>query len=491
MPKRCIGIDIGRSHLRAVQVAKTSEGLCLERTFGVQMRRSTDSLPEILRSLTANHGFDRRADVAIALPHHLFFFADVEVDAAGLADLKDRNSAGLKDHFPIATEEVVSHVCSVMRFADGRHSVLVAATSVESLREELRLLEEGRMRPARADTPITAAHTAVLANHPESARGLAAVLYVDESTLSLAVTHDASILLVRNIPMVTPGDQDFPSFVRETAEIVAQEIEITWRRLFGNAPDAGMRLFLIASDNMTRRLARTIPEKINCRTIAVNPYATVRRGQGVDAEFPLCIAEGLAIRSLQGDPSDLINFLPAYHARTRPKLRLRKELAICGMLAGTAAAVWIIGLFLQLSSLESNYAALKRQSEEIFRRTVPTETNVVNPKVQLQQKLDSFHEDCQLYTCFSPGRPEPLAILYALSRHVPAGGELKLHDVLIAGDSVRVMGSCDSFAAWSRWQKHLERIPGLQVADPPNPKKDPDSGRVLFTVSLASTRERT
>jgi len=488
MPRRCIGIDIGRSHLRAVQILRTPEGFFLEKAFGVQTRRSTDSLPDILHALVAEHGFDRRAEVAVSLPHQAFFFADIETDDAGLQSLRAADISGLKNHFPILAEDIVAQVCSVLRFAGSKDSALVAATSCELLREELRLLGEGKIRPARVDTPVTAAHTAVLMNHPQSANGVALILYADESTLSLAVTHDQSILLVRNIPMLASANQDIGPFVQQMAEVVGQEIEITWRRLFDAGPHGGLRIFLIASHRMTELLVSSLQEKIDGQIIPVDPYVHVTRAAGVEAEFPVCIAEGLALRTLQPDRANPVDFLAAFNARTRPHLKMAKELPVCAALAAAAVVVWGIGLFLQLSSLESDYAGLKRKAEEVFRQTVPEEQNIVDPAAQLQQKLDSFRKDSELYTCFSPDRQAPLEILHALSRHTPTNGDLKLHDVLIAGGSVRIEGSCDSFATLSEWQQLLETIPGLRVVDIPSPKKDAGSGRVQFKISLSSTR---
>jgi hypothetical protein len=491
MPRKCIGIDIGRSYLRAVQIARTPGGFCLEKAFGVQTRRSTDSLPQILLALTRDHGFDRRADVAVSLPHHAFFFADVQIDEAGLEKVRAADTAGLKDHFPIPAEDIVAQVCSVLRFADSKDSALIAATSCALLREELRLVGEGRMKPARVDTPVTAAHTAVALNHPESASGIALILYADESTLSLTVTHDGRILLVRNIPMCAAPDENAESFAREVAEVVAQEIEITWKRLFHTAPDAGLRTFLIASDKMAVLLAPALQEKGPGQVIPVDPHRKIVRAAGVEPDFPICIAEGLAVRTLGPEEAGRIDFLTPYRLRTQPHMRLRREAAICGALAAAAVVVWTIGLFLQLSSLESDYARVKRQAVEVFRRVAPEEQSIVDPAAQLQQKLDSFRKESEMFTCLSPDRSAPLEILQALSQRTPVRGSLKLHDVLITGGSVRIMGSCDSFTTLSEWQRLLETTPGLQVVSIPNPKKDPDSGKVLFTISLSSTRSKT
>jgi Tfp pilus assembly protein PilN len=488
MPRRSIGIDIGRSHLRAVQIARTPEGFRLEKAFGIQTRRNTDSLPDIFRSLIHEHGFDRRADVAVSLPHHAFFFADIEMDDAGLERLRAADVDGLKDHFPIPAEDILAQVCSVLRFAGSKDSALVAATSSELLREELRLLEEGKLRPVRVDTPVTAVHAAVVTNHPESARGVALILYADESTLSLTVMHDGSILLVRNIPMLSSPDGNAESLAGPTAEVVSQEIEITWKRLFDTAPDASLRIFLVASPKTAELLASAIGEKIDGRILPVDSCASIARAEGVNADFPVCIAEGLALRTLQPDEANPINFLASYHTRTRPHVRMARELAVCAALIAAVAGVWVVGLFLQLSSLESRYAQLRTQAEEIFRQAVPEEKNIVDPVAQLQQKLDSCRKDAELFTSFRPDRMAPMEIFQALSQRAPAKGDLKLNYMLITGGTVRITGSCDSFVTLSEWQRLLETIPGLQVKDVPSPKKDAGSGKVQFTISLSSSK---
>jgi hypothetical protein len=359
------------------------------------------------------------------------------------------------------------------------------------LREELRPLSESRIKPTCIDTPITAAHATILANHPESAGGLAIILYVDPATLSLAVTHDGNILLVRNIPMLAASDQDAEVSAQQTADIVAQEIEITWRRLFGSNPDPGFRLFMIAPRARIAPLTSALQDKTGSQVIPVNPYARVARSEGLEADLPLCVAEGLTLRVLQPGNARPIDFLAAYQARTRPRLRIKKELTVCAGLAGAAVVVWLAGLFLQLSSLESSYGQLKRQTEEVFRQAVPEEENLVDPVAQLQQRLDALRKEGEDLTGPGSGYPSPLEILYALSRNTPATTGLELQEVLIAADSVRIKGTCDKFATFSAWQRSLETLPGLRIKDVPRPTKDALTGKVQFTVSLSSGGEKT
>lgn len=471
-------------------MAQTPEGLRLEKTLGTQVRRSTDSLSGILRCLTEEHGFDPRAEVAVSLPHHVFFFADVETDTAGLEKLRAGDTAGLNSYFPIPPEDLITQIGSVPPSIADKRSLLVAAVSCELLREQLNALGEAGVKPVRVDAPMIAAHTAITTNHPDATKGLAVVLYVDESTLSIAVTQDGSILLVRNLPMFSSDTQDTESLARQTAEVVAQEIEITWKRLFGKKPEPGLRLFLIASGPMTKLLAPAVGGKIDSRVVPVNPYADVAGSETPDADFSLCVAEGLALRILQPESTGRTDFLAAYRARTQPLVRPRRELAICSGLAAAAVLLWVVGLFLQLSSLETQYARLKSQEENVFRRVAPEEQTIVNPAAQLQQRLDALRKDCELFTCFNPGRPGPMEVLLTLSRQVPATGSLRLHDTLIAGGSVRITGNCDSFATFFEWQRLLENTPGLRLVDTPQPQRDSESQRVKFTVSLSTTEKK-
>ena len=158
---------------------------------------------------------------------------------------------------------------------------------------------------------------------------------------------------------------------------------------------------------------------------------------------------------------------------------------MCAALAAAAAVVWVAGLFLQLSSLDSSYGQLKKQTEEVFRAAVPEEENLVDPVAQLQQRLDALRKEGEVLTGLNAGGPSPLEILYALSRNTPATTGLKLQEIQITAESVRITGICDKFATLSEWQRLLETIPGLRVKDVPRPTKDA-RGKVQFTIYLST-----
>lgn len=487
MVKKSIGIDMSRFHLRAVQIVQTPQGPRIEKVFGKPTRRSTDSLVDLLRALTGRHGFDRRAEVTVCLPHHAVFFADLEVDEATLQALRVGDITNLRDDLPIAAEKAIVQICSTRRLPNGRYSALVATTSTDLLSEELALLDEGKIRVTRMETPITAAHAAVRFNHPESNDGLAVLLVVDETVLSLAVIQEGNLIMVRNIPLRIPHDSDMASVSRQVADLLGRELEITWRKLFGIEAQADVPVFLIAPEAIRESLAATIQGDLGCRAVPVDACAQVELDPRVPWTSPMCVAEGLALRRLLPHGSAHIDFLRAHAAQRQPALNARKELTLCGGLLAAMAVIWIGGMFLHLSGLESQYARLKTDLQEVFHHTLPDE-KCVNPTVQLQQKLDLLRDGDGMPASFRPGTRTPLEILTALSAHHPADGSVEFDDVLIAGDAVRVIGTCRSFAVLAEWQRTLQENSGFEIVEKPNPARDAKTDRVQFALSL-STRK--
>ncbi len=294
--------------------------------------------------------------------------------------------------------------------------------------------------------------------------------------------------MVRNIPVVLPRDHEPGTLAGEVTDVLSQEVEITWRKLFGTDPDEALRIFLVSPPRTAQFLAAAIEGEINCRTTVVNPYAHIEPPAGAEAGFATCVAEGLALRMLLPASSGKINFLTPYKTRTKPRVNVRRELKTCGALLTAIAIVGTVGLFLRLSHLESQYASAKAQERNVFRQTLPEEQNIVNPLAQLQQKIDTFRDESAMLTSFQPGRLTPLEVLQTLSTHCPTDGSIVIDDLLIAADSVRVTGNCDSFATLSDWQRVLEEIPGFDIVDRPNQKKDVQTGKVLFSLSLSARR---
>jgi len=485
MVKRCIGIDIGSSHLHAVQLSRTNGQVHLEKVFNTPMRRRKDSPSNILKTLISQQGFDRRADVAISMPNDAVFFRCVQTDSADAEQMREPGRLALEHNFPIKPDEIITQECSRRQLPEEKCSVLIAAAAETSLRERLNLFTGTRIHPKLVETAIFAVHSTIVVNHPEVSRGIAIIAYIDESYLTLAVTRENNILIVRNIPVVSSSENNIDDVHEQLAELLSREVEITWQRVFGVEIEQGCKIYVAAADKICEALKAIVEENLNCQIAVVDPYAKVKKPQEHKSDAPACVAEGLALRLLAPEKTKGINFLEADNNNIKPTLDLKKELVTCAILAAAIAAVSLSGLFVRLSHLETKYTQVKNEIREIFQRTLPEETNIVNPLAQLEQKLQSLRRNYTLFSSVSTAELGPFEVLHAITTSIPPEANININSMLITTESVRLTGISQSFESVYNWQRSLEKVQSFSDTDVQNIKREPESQLVHFTMSIS------
>jgi len=484
MVKRCIGIDIGCSYLHAVQIARGEEGLRIEKVFSCQHRRSTDLLPDILKSLLRQHGFDSRSAVATALPQDTVFYRNLETDAAGLERIRQRDSSAFEQYFPIPPGQIVAQPHSYRQLSEGRYCVLAAAVSRELVRQRCGLLAEAKLHPDLVDASIFAIRAAVAVNHPEVTAGRAIIAYMDNSHLTLAVTEGNNVPIVRNLRLACQFDGGVGSAENQIAQILSREAAISWRKVFCCEIEQDSRLYVATGSGVSTDLKTALEEQMPCRIICVDPYAKVERSSDCQANGAICLAEGLALRVLVPEKTEGVNFLEADDPAAEPPLNLKKELRIFTVLAVAIAALLLVGLRARLFYMERNYARLKSQIAEVFHSALPDEKTIVNPLAQLEQRMQSFQKDYQLFASFHATTLAPLNVLQKVTTSMPSQGVFTVDDLLVTPSSVRVSGTCTSFESVYQWQEVLQKVPGFALVDV-DAQKEPQSGAVSFSIVIS------
>jgi Tfp pilus assembly PilM family ATPase/Tfp pilus assembly protein PilN len=482
MVKRCIGIDIGSSYLRAVQILHRGKEFYIEKVFSAQTRRTTDSPADIIRSLVRQYAFDRRANVALSMPHNAVFFRNLETDSVSDGRIHSLDSSALEHDFPIQPDEIVAQVCSYRRLPGEKYSVLTAAVPRKLLHERLNILAGARMHPALVDAAIFAIHSTVAINHPEIMTGQAIIAYVNESYLTLAVTQNNNILIVRNIPIISPSGSNTVSVQERIMEVLLNEVQITWRKVFNEEIGQNSKIYLVSETSTFDGLETLLEENLQCQAIVVDPYAKIKNPQNFNGDAGICVAEGLALRALAPEATTGINFLNADNTDIKLALNLRREFAIFAALAAAIAVVSLIGLFIRLSHLETKYSHVKNEIRDIFQQTLPEEKNIVNPLVQLEQKLQSLRKDYTLLGSVSGAGVGPVEILHTISKSIPSGANINIDNMLISTGSVRLTGNSKSFESIYNWQRLLEKNPLFSTVDVQDIRREPESGLVHFTI---------
>jgi Tfp pilus assembly protein PilN len=482
MLKRCIGIDIGSSHLRAVQILLKGEEFCIEKVFSMRTRRATDSPADIIRSLVRQYAFDRRADVALSMPDGTVFFRNLETDSAGVEQINNFNSSALEHDFPIQPDEIIAQVCSYNRLPDNKYSVLTVAVPRKLLHERISILAGARMHPALVDAAIFAVHSTITLNHPEITAGRAIIIYFNESYLTLAVTQNNNILIVRNIPIIPRSSSDTDSLQERIANVLPYEAQITWQKVFSEEIGQNSKVYLVSADGAFDGLETLVKENLYCQIIPVNPYAKVKSLPDCNGDIEICVAEGLALRALAPEITVGVNFLDAENTNIKPALNLKREFTTVAALASAIIFILLIGLFIQLSHMEMKYDRVKNEIKNIFHQTLPEEKNIINPLVQLEQKLQSLQKDYALLGFASSTGAGTVEILYTISKSIPSEANIRIDNMLITTSSVRLTGNSQSFESIYSWQRLLEKTPPFSTVDVQDIRRESNGGLVRFTI---------
>ena len=482
MVKRCIGIEIGHSYLRAVQISRTGGRFHIEKTFNTKTRRSKDSPSEILRLLTKEHGFERRAGIAFSLPNDAVFFKTIETDAEGIERIRSLDMSVFEHNFPLQPGEIVPQICSYTTKADEKYSALLTAAAKNSISQKLTEFSRAKLYPESADTIIFAVYSTALVNHPEISSGKAATVYINESHISMVLTQNNNPLFVRNIPLTDKSDENLDE--EQLAQLLTQEVNITWRKAFGTGLERDGRLYLAADAISTPDLASALREQFSCQVTIIEPCKNLKCPADCDDSAAICVPAGLALRAMAPENTVGVNFLQAYNANISRNLNIRKELLVCAALAGSIIIIALAGLFIRLSRLESEYESLQNEINTVFSQTLPEEKNIVNPSVQLDQKLKVLQAD---YKSLGAALPDfgPLEILHIVTQSIPPRSNISIDDILITTDSIRLTAATQSFEQLYNWQSILQEVPEFTEVNVHNPNRDTQSTTVRFTILIS------
>jgi hypothetical protein len=490
MIKRCIGIDIGSTYISAAQMVRSGELFHIEKTFSVKMRRSTDSPVSHLKQLFSRHGFDSHANIAASLSNAKVFFRRLEKDASDPNHINEQNSSVLKQEFPVQADQLVlqfpQHGTS-----ESSHPA-VAATTKSSLREILDMLAGASVYPSLVEAAIFATHLTIKVNYPEITCGTSIIAYIDEANLTMAVVENDGIVLIRSLPLVpkesaarTADKSDLEPIADQIASVLRQEVEVTWRRLYGTGIGQETKIYIVPSCGINAGICPVLKRKLNWQVIIPDPCHTVKSSVDCAADSTICTAEGLALSLLAPEQTSGINFLQAIDLEADPMPAIKKNLATCAWLGAAIVVFLVLGLFARLFYLEKEYTSIKEGMNDIFKKTVPEETTIVDPLAQLEQRLKPLQDDYRKFDPTSAGTAKPLQLLRDISSSTPSESNITVNNILLTSKSARLSGTSPSFKSVYDWQSQLKANPKFSAVDILDVGAGTQSKSVNFTILIS------
>jgi len=491
MAKRSIGIDLSSSHFHAVQVSRTAGRLHLEKTFSSPMRRFSDSPDQLLSSLTTEHGFDRRAPVALAADSADLFFRNILSDASDKKNGKLDPLPPVKDNFPLDPADTIIDLWPHPQQLKHRKATLVTATGRKSARNRLNALKRTHLRCELMDAPVFALHTAVVTNHPQDTAAPFLMLYSDGIHIILALADHKDVYTVRSLPSFPAADGDPDAARTKLTALIIREIELTWRSIMGKTIPPDTVLFLAGSLFQDPDLFSHIQDSFTSRVIPLN--LTSRLTSNVDTAIlspDLGIAQGLALRALSPRDTVGVNFIKADNQKEIKSAGLKKQFLILVALITLLGAISVISLFIKRSRLEHEYLNLKNETRTVFRQTLPAETTIVDESAQMDTALHSLRREYANLAPLSDTAWDPLTVLHTLFTHTPSQLKVSINSISISGSLINLSAQCDSFTVLEQWRSLLQKVPAFASVEINNPQKIPDSHLVAFNAQITLHTEK-
>jgi len=485
MAKRCIGIDISGTWIRAIQISREKGLFHVEQLFSSPMRRRSDSPAQMLQALI-DHGFDRRCPVAVALPCDAVFLRSIEKQLIHLDNIGEELKSKIRLNSPVFTDDMLFSVLPTPSDDDNSTSIL-AITDNNARQKILTLLSEADIRCDLLDAAIFAIHTAVSVNHPEITKQSAILLYADSSHFLLALTKNGQIITSRTIPLDTgsahPGDDASGDLTSQ----LLREIQLTWRVSFNCPVPENINIYVAGHANDYTSLLAELGRCFSGKIIEVDPFAHLICPTEYHDDYTTCLAEGLALRLLAPQQTAGVNFLrdpdnPAH--RQNPPQRQKRILIF---LLTAIVLAYVTGIALQRKFMEAKYGQIKNQIRTIFKQTLPEEKTIVDELAQLETHLPSVSREYDFLAPFAAHRPGPLQTWELINRNTPQNLSIVIDSLWIDDQTVKISANCDSFNSVWAWQQRLQQLPQFSTVEILNPGRNSPDESVHFAVHITLT----
>ena len=467
MARRAIGIDIGASRIRAVQLLRKGGRFHLERS-STQTIEPAETPGEVhtartagaLASMIRDGGFGQRAAVAVAMPHGSVLFQTLKTDLPRLEHVRRVLHFELEDDFPLPVENRVMEICAARDFGEGGTSLLVGAASRSALQERVRTLNEAGMRCDVVDADACALLSTIAANCPTITASRFVALYLSEPRAILLAVEGGLLVNARSFTWAGSRNENGPGddAAGEAAAGLAREIELTWRDSFQIPIPASTPLVLGGDKSLLGPLSAALRQRLPCEPVLLDPFSSVACQGDQEKDPAQAVAVGLAMRALTRE-RESANFLAAEALKADQRPAFAKGLASLAVLAVVVVGVWLAGMFLELHRLEAKNRDIEREMRQVFQDTLPREEIIVDELSQLEEQLRVLRAEYDAIASVAGSGISPLRILQRVSVAISEHLGVTVSDITIDARTVGLTGIATSYNSVDELRSRLEAVP--------------------------------
>ena len=235
MPKNCIGLDIGSSSVKVVQIKETSKGLQLV-NFGFEPLpaqtivdgaiMNQGAVVEAIRTLRDNLGIKGR-EVATAISGHSVIIKKIKVPPMTPEELEEQIPWEAEHHIPFSKDDVeIDHqLVTSEATSDGQMELLLVAAKKEVVADYSMVIREAKLQPLVMDVAAFTIQNAFEANYPVVPEEAIAVINIGATLSNINIIAGGSSAFTRD---VTVGGNAFTEEIQKRLNVSQEEAE-AWK----------------------------------------------------------------------------------------------------------------------------------------------------------------------------------------------------------------------------------------------------------------------
>lgn len=345
MARNCIGLDIGSSSVKAVQLKRRARSLEVQ-AFGMEplapqtivdgtiMDQSAvaDAIRALWRRLRP-----RQRDVAIAIAGHSVIIKKIAVPPMSRSELAEHIPHEAEHHIPFAKDDVeIDYEIVVDQNASGQMELLLVAAKKDVVADYTQVVREASLNPVVVDVAAFSAQNAFEVNYDLSPNETTVIINVGAAISNINIVRGPQSLFTRDVTIggnlfteeiqkrlgvsqdeaeaykvggsqeeqgVVP--QEVEGIIESVAEIMSGEFQRSLDFFLATTADANVsRICLGGGTAKTMALHRAIERRSRLPVEVIDPWRRATIHPNLDAEYlkahapEALVGVGLALRAL-------------------------------------------------------------------------------------------------------------------------------------------------------------------------------------------------
>ena len=244
MAKQCIGLDIGSSSVKAVQLRKKGQGWALQ-AFGMQPLvpqtivdgtiMDQGAVADAIRQLWARLKLKQK-DVAIAIAGHSVIIKKIAVPQMSAEQLQANIRNEAEHHIPFGRDDVeIDYHVTAPTNSSGQTELLLVAAKKEVVSDYIQVVRDASLTPQVVDVAAFASQNGFEANYTLDARETVVLVNIGAAISNINLVRAGVSLFTRD---VTIGGNAFTEEIQKRLGIQADEAEAY--KVGGNQQENGV-----------------------------------------------------------------------------------------------------------------------------------------------------------------------------------------------------------------------------------------------------------